>query len=229
MLISSNGYVGKYATSTNNRVLVTGNTSLWSNSGALTIEASNTLNLANGGTVVAASVTNSGTLTGTGRIGGDTTIASGGTLTPGSGGTGSLSFTGGLALQNESTTTFLINSTNSFTSINLLGASLTYGGILNFNITSYTPAAGDAFTLFNMTGGTTRSGDFASVTAGSLFFTDASGIWTATDNGLTYQFSDSTGQLTVATATAVPEPSTYALFGLGAIGLLMAMRRKKTA
>ena len=27
----------------------------------------------------------------------------------------------------------------------------------------------------------------------------------------------------------VPEPSTYALFGLGAIGMLMLMRRKKTA
>jgi len=31
------------------------------------------------------------------------------------------------------------------------------------------------------------------------------------------------------TGTAVPEPSTYALFGLGVIGLLMVMRRKKTA
>jgi formylglycine-generating enzyme len=31
------------------------------------------------------------------------------------------------------------------------------------------------------------------------------------------------------TSNAVPEPSTYALFGLGAIGMLMVMRRKKTA
>jgi hypothetical protein len=30
-------------------------------------------------------------------------------------------------------------------------------------------------------------------------------------------------------STAVPEPSTYALFGIGAIGLLMVMRRKKAA
>jgi hypothetical protein len=28
---------------------------------------------------------------------------------------------------------------------------------------------------------------------------------------------------------AVPEPSTYALFGIGAFGMLMVMRRKKTA
>jgi hypothetical protein len=31
------------------------------------------------------------------------------------------------------------------------------------------------------------------------------------------------------TAGAVPEPSTYALFGLGAIGMLMVLRRKRTA
>jgi hypothetical protein len=32
-----------------------------------------------------------------------------------------------------------------------------------------------------------------------------------------------------ATPDPVPEPSTYALFGIGAIGLLMVMRKKKTA
>jgi len=31
------------------------------------------------------------------------------------------------------------------------------------------------------------------------------------------------------TAGAVPEPSTYALFGIGAIGMLMVLRRKKSA
>jgi len=28
---------------------------------------------------------------------------------------------------------------------------------------------------------------------------------------------------------SVPEPSTYALFGIGAIGMLMVMRRKRAA
>ena len=36
------------------------------------------------------------------------------------------------------------------------------------------------------------------------------------------------GNFAYSTAS-VPEPSTYALFGIGAIGLLMVMRRKKTA
>jgi len=33
----------------------------------------------------------------------------------------------------------------------------------------------------------------------------------------------------IDTTEAIPEPSTYALFGIGAIGMLMVMRRKKTA
>jgi len=33
----------------------------------------------------------------------------------------------------------------------------------------------------------------------------------------------------IQAAQIVPEPSTYTLFGLGAIGMLMVMRRKKTA
>jgi len=190
------------------------------NSGALL--ANNTAGSAVGTSVV--TVSGNGTLGGNGSIGGATTIATGGTLTPGSGGVGSLTFTNGLTLQTGATTSFLVNATNNFTSINLIGSTLSYGGDLVFNITSYTPAAGDAFTLFNMTGGAVQSGDFTSVTAGALIFSDASGIWSATDGFLNYQFSDSTGQLTVA--NAVPEPSTYALFGLGAIGMLMVMRRK---
>ena len=220
-----NGYIGHINTSSKNSVLVTGAGSLWSNSGSLMIGASNTLTVANGGTVVAVGgISNSGTVTGNGTIGGATTIASGGTLTPGSVGVGSLSFTNGLSLQTGATTTFQINTAANFTSINILGNSITYGGNLVFNIFNYSPAAGDTFTLFNMTGGALQSGDFTSVTAGSLVFADNSGIWRANDGSYLYQFSDSTGQLTVQSA---PEPSTYLLFGIGAIGMLMVLRRKK--
>ena len=40
---------------------------------------------------------------------------------------------------------------------------------------------------------------------------------------------DNSTTLGAITITAVPEPSTYALFGIGAVGLLMVLRRKKTA
>jgi hypothetical protein len=97
---------------------------------------------------------------------------------------------------------------------------------LVFNIASYTPAAGDAFTLFNMTGGALVVGDFSSVTtADGLVFSDSGGVWSATNstNNVTYQLDTSTGQLAVG---AVPEPSTYALLGLGAVLLLVVYRRR---
>jgi fibronectin-binding autotransporter adhesin len=167
-----------------------------------------------------------GTLGGNGTIGGATTIASGGNLVAGSSGTGALSFTAGLNLSTGASTTFLLQSTNNFTSINLIGNSVIYGGGLVFNITSYTPAAGDEFALFNMTAGATESGDFSSIEAvdsgEGFFFTDNGGVWSATNNGFSYQFSKTSGALTV---TSVPEPSNYALFGLGALVLFVASRR----
>jgi hypothetical protein len=51
---------------------------------------------------------------------------------------------------------------------------------------------------------------------------------TPTLNTNSFNYSVST-IYTTAIAEAVPEPSTYALFGLGAFGMLMAIRRKKTA
>jgi len=47
--------------------------------------------------------------------------------------------------------------------------------------------------------------------------------------GLTQSGSGSTTYGTMFSLSLVPEPSTFALFGLGAITLLMVMRRKKTA
>jgi hypothetical protein len=170
-------------------------------------------------------VLGSGTLGGNGSIGGPVTISSGGTLVPGSNGVGALTFTNGLTLQAGSTTTFLINSTNNFTSINLIGSMVNYGGALEFNIVNYIPAAGDAFVVFNMSGAPGVTGNFSSVTSGSLIFTYYDGIWSALDSQdkVNYQFKNSTGQLLVE---AVPEPSVWGLFGIGALVILIAYRRK---
>jgi hypothetical protein len=49
-----------------------------------------------------------------------------------------------------------------------------------------------------------------------------------TGSAINANFVSVSRPLNIAFAS-VPEPSTYALFGIGAIGMLMVMRRKKTA
>jgi fibronectin-binding autotransporter adhesin len=218
---SGNGSVNQLGSGT---TILTGTNTY---SGTTTVSAGTLLaNSSNALGTSLVTVTNTGTLGGNGTIGGATTIASGGNLTPGSSGAGALSFSAGLTLESGSTTTFLINAPGDFTSINILGNNINFGGELIFNIASYSPTVGDSFTLFNMTGGATQSGGFSSVSAGSLFFTESGGIWSASYGDYAYQFSQSTGQLSVEASQAVPEPSTYALFGLGALALVVAYRRK---
>ena len=171
-------------------------------------------------------VSGAGTLGGNGFIGGATTITSGGKLAPGVSGAGALYFTNNLTLASGSATTFLIDTTNSYTSIYIGAQTLTFGGALTFNISSYIAKAGDAFAVFKLFGETSETGDFSSVEAvdgeEGVFFTDNGGNWIGTNNGVGYEFSDSSGTLTV---TSVPEPTSCALLGLGALALLIASKR----
>jgi fibronectin-binding autotransporter adhesin len=195
-----------------------------------TLLANNTTGSAVGTNTV--NVTGGGSLGGNGTIGGRAYIATNSSLIPGSGGlsdAGALTFTHGLTLQSGAKTAFLINATNNFTSINLSGWSVSYGGTLTFNLTNYAPlaVAGNTFTLFNLTDGATESGNFTSLTAigDTISFTNNAGIWTGTDTyGSTYRFSVATGQLSVA--STVPEPSAYTLFGLGALALIISYRAR---
>jgi len=185
--------------------------------------------LANGSSALGTSpvlVTDMGTLGGNGTIVGATTIASGAMLAAGSGGVGSLTFTGDLILEAGSTTMFQLKSTREFTSINLTGGTTTYGGALVFNLVDYVASVGNEFTVFNMIEGATESGNFLSVQVGSSSLTYAAGVWRGSNEGVSYLFTDATRQLRVE---SVPEPSTYALLGLGAIGMLVALRRRRLA
>ena len=177
-------------------------------------------------------VTNAGTLGGNGSIGGTLTIGSGGELTPGLNGVGELRLTSGVTLQTGSITSFLINSTNNFTSLNILGGTVSYGGTLRLNLLNYASSAslGDTFALFSdWANGATHTQDFASVQAlgDSFNFSDNGGLWTGTDtHGTTYEFSDATGNLIVL---SVPESSSSALLGLGALAALLLLRKKQTS
>jgi hypothetical protein len=79
--------------------------------------------------------------------------------------------------------------------------------------TGATPQAGVAFNLVGI------NEFYLSSLIGRVLVYNEDGF-----NGVSY------GAVTLYQDTAaVPEPSTFALFGLGAIGMLMVMRRKKTA
>jgi autotransporter-associated beta strand protein len=106
------------------------------------------------------------------------------------------------------------------------GVALTYAGALTLNITSATPLSS-----YNLFAFGSETGTFDSITlAGSTFsgsMTGSNGIWTATSAGYDFTFTESSGILSTA---LVPEPSTWALIGLGSAFMLWRVRsRKKTA
>jgi len=101
---------------------------------------------------------------------------------------------------------------------------VTCGGALVFSLVDFTPGAGDEFDVFTMIGGATESGDFSSVEVGSSDLSDLNGLWSGINAGVTYQFNVTTGILAVQ---AIPEPSTYALLGLGAVALVAHILRRR--
>ena len=181
-------------------VLLTGNAS---HTGGTTV-SEGTLR-ANGyvsGTVL---VQTGATLGGSGTIAGLVTLNSGATLTPGNS-VGTLTFANGLTLNSTSTITMEINGDSDFDKVIVSGGTLTLGGTLNL-VFGYTPTSAVSYQLFDATGASTI-GSFASVQ-----FSNAA-------NGT---FDSTTGSLTLG---AVPEPSTWALIGLGSAFLLWRTRRK---
>ena len=195
--------------------------------GTLTLTGTNTYTGAtaiNAGTLLvngslansAVSVASGGTLGGSGSIAGLTTVASGGHLAPGNS-PGTLTFTNGLTLVAGSILDFQLGSTSDLLRISggTLSGPLT--GLVTLNLTDSGGFTAGTYTLFDFTSAATSSFDIGDFTFGT------------THPGYTYAlaFSGSTLALT-ATASAIPEPSTYAaLLGALALGFAILRRRKK--
>jgi autotransporter-associated beta strand protein len=145
-----------------------------------------------------------------------TTINSGGHLAPGT--TGALTFNNGLELKDGSVLDFRLGTSSSritLTTYDFLTGSASAGGI-TLNLSDSGGFAPATYTLFDFTGIPTSSFDLSDFTLGT------------TIPGYTYSLAFS-GETLQLTATAVPEPSTYAaLAGLGALGLVMLKRRRRT-
>lgn len=176
-------------------------------------------------------VAEGGLLGGSGVVTGATTIDTGGTLAPGNS-PGLLTFDSDLTL--NGTTLLEIAGTDRGTTYDAInvGGTLTYGGALSF-VFSTTLVGGESFALFTGADGTSApatTGQAVSVLLsgngydGTLSRTGD--VWSGTNiGGLNFSFNETTGILSAA--SAIPEPSTYALlFGAIALGAVLLRRGK---
>ncbi len=184
------------------------------------------------------SLTVTGTLSGSGTINPDTVVA--GIHSPGNS-PGIQTFEGNLTYQPGSTMVWqLIANTTSNSPVVydqvIVGGDLTFNGAttlqLVFNdvgsLVNWTDSlwsSNQSWTIYQVSGATTGLNNFT-IASGALF--DAYGNDFATTlAGSSFSITQN-GQNVTLTYT-VPEPSTYALFGLGALALVIAVRRKRTA
>lgn len=163
---------------------------------------------------------NTGTITGTGTINGGLTMA-GGIIAPGNNGIGTLNFSGG---------TLTVTGTSSY-AVELGGASadklaftsptsmINIGsGLLTLSLTLTAPPVN----LSNYDLISTNTGSIVGSFAG---LPNSGDIFAATFNSTPYLFAVNYSA-TLVSIQAVPEPSTYALLGLG-LAALAALRRRK--
>jgi autotransporter-associated beta strand protein len=185
------------------------------------------------------------TLSGYGTVIGATTVN--GNLSPGNS-PGILTIDGDLVLGGTSTTTLQVYGTgaagdplNGYDKITLTsGKSITYGGALVLEINSIS----GGYTINNFVSG--KAFDFTGLNGGNFSSVSITGNAFASGQSLTYYSANNTWQiwdavglndqssanyiginLDTGVLTVVPEPSTYALFGLGALALVIAHRRRK--
>jgi hypothetical protein len=194
--------------------------------GTTQIAASALFTFVNNGTVdvqtgtiqLPASFNNAGTLKGSGSFQTSGVLSNNGTLAPGSFGTGTLALTGG-ALAQAASATFEVDLTSlsAFDLLTVAGTAALNGTLALNCLGACSFAVGDSFTILNATGGLT--GSFSSVSLAGF----ASGAF-----DVVYDIANSDVRLRVTQAvTAVPEPSTYAMFLAGAAVLGGLVRRRR--
>ncbi|MGA0900331.1 MAG: autotransporter-associated beta strand repeat-containing protein [Luteolibacter sp.] len=103
-------------------------------------------------------------------------------------------------------------------------ATLNLDGELVFDLTAASTTISDFWQIVDVSGLTESYGATFGVssTLGSFTADGGGDLWTISENGVGYEFSESTGMLTVV---PIPEPGIFALSALG--GLMLLRRRRK--
>ena len=167
---------------------------------------------------------------GTVNIGTGRTVTINGSLAVGNS-PGIITVTGDTTLASTATTTMELagNGGVAGTDCDKLDVSgaLTFGGTLNIvSYGAYNLAQAGTYDLFGLG---SQSGNFSLVSVSGTTLTNNTTTWSATNlngNGFDYTFTLSTGDLVVS-ATAVPEPSTYAAI-LGTLALAGVVYRRRS-
>ncbi|HRJ72744.1 MAG TPA: PEP-CTERM sorting domain-containing protein [Terrimicrobiaceae bacterium] len=200
---------------------------------SFTIGSGDTLTVATGGAVILESgqsvtIASGGTLTGGGSITGGTVNVDGG-LNPGSS-PGVLTVST-LVLGNTAQTVMEVQGTSPGVSFDVVqGTTLTFGGDLELSLTGLS-YLGTTLTLFDFStynvglNAINLTGQFT-LALNNLGAGAWSNSFVVNDVGTyNFTFSETSGEF-LATFTAVPEPSTYVLFALGAGIVLWRLRRR---
>jgi fibronectin-binding autotransporter adhesin len=197
-----------------------------SGTGALTLNGTNTYTGAtavnggklfvNGSMASPVTVASGATLGGTGSLNAGATINLGGHLAPGVA-AGTISFTNGLTLLSGAIIDFQLGSTSD--KVFVTGGTFSVANSVTLNLSNAGSFGTGSYTLFDFSTGGTITNSF--VATDFAFGTTIPGY----SYGLALL-----GNTLVLTATAVPEPSTYAAFaGLAVLGLAAYRRRRKHA
>lgn len=186
----------------------------------------------------AVTVSGTGVFGGTGTVAGAVTLNSGGRLAPGTIGTGTLTVSNSVTLNDGSTASFQINgpavgSQYEQVLISGVGSIFSLNGTNNLELTvGYTATVGDLFFLVDNQGNSAISGTFEQLNGSTMSLIQGA-FFTVGGQAFQISYTGNAGSNTFTGGNdlvlqAVPEPSTFILFGLGAAGFLYVLRRRRS-